>query len=54
MGLAEDLALVLAGLQSMTQRLGYPASNAAGYSIEGSPIKESAVRDGLHCKVSVR
>ena len=51
--LAEDLPWVMADRPRMVQVLGNLLSNAARNSPESSPIRVSAVRDGVHTAVSV-
>ena len=51
--LAPDLPPVLADQRRIVQVLTNLLSNAAGYSPQGSPIRVSAVRDGVHVAVSV-
>ena len=51
--LAEDLPWVMADRARMAQVLGNLLSNASGNSPESSPIRVSAVRDGVHVAVSV-
>ena len=51
--LAPDLPPVMADRRRIVQVLTNLLSNAAGYSPEGSPIRVTAVRDGVHVAVSV-
>ena len=51
--LAPDLPPVMADRRRVVQVLSNLLSNAAGYSPEGSPIRVSAVREGVHVAVSV-
>ena len=51
--LTEDLPPVMADRRRVIQVMSNLLSNAAGYSPEGSPIKVSAARDGVHVAVSV-
>ena len=51
--LAPDLPPVMADGRRIVQVLGNLLSNAAGYSPEGSPIKVSVKREGVHIAVSV-
>ena len=53
LALAPGLPPVLADRRRIVQVLTNLLSNAAGYSPEGSPIRVSAVRDGVHVAVSV-
>ena len=51
--LAPDLPPVMADRRRIVQVLTNLLSNAAGYSPQGSPIRVTAVRDGVHVAVSV-
>ena len=51
--LAPDLPPVMADRRRIVQVLSNLLSNAAGYSPEGSPIRVTAVREGVHVAVSV-
>ena len=51
--LPPDLPYVMADRRRIVQVLGNLLSNAARYSPGGSPIRVSAVRDGVHVAVSV-
>ena len=51
--LAPDLPPVMADRRRIVQVLINLLSNAADYSPQGSPIRVSAVRDGVHVSVSV-
>ena len=51
--LAPDLPPVLADRRRIVQVLTNLLTNAAAYSPEGSPIRMSALRDGVHVAVSV-
>ena len=51
--LGPNLPPVMADRRRIVQVLGNLLSNAAGYSPEGSPVRVSVVREGVHVAVSV-